>query len=141
MFKPISYSIDAKIERMMMPDDEDEGYVFKLKVGGGVSYALSDKIWTYAMINNYAVYGGSLNRNQYMAVGGMLGVFADFGNWRLLAETEKIWATQKSGSAIRYKIENAYSLNKNTALAAEYLYQQNYEHDVDEFVLSGRFYF
>ncbi|MBQ8436610.1 MAG: DUF4105 domain-containing protein [Alphaproteobacteria bacterium] len=141
MFKPISYAIDAKIERMMMPDDEDEGYVFKLKVGGGVSYALSDKIWTYAMINNYAVYGGSLARNQYMAVGGMLGVFADFGNWRLLAETEKIWATQKSGSTIRYKIESAYSLSKNTALAAEYLYQQNYGHDVDEFVLSGRFYF
>ena len=39
MFKPISYAIDAKVERMFMPDDEDEGYVFKLKVGGGVSYA------------------------------------------------------------------------------------------------------
>ncbi len=141
MFKPISYTIDAKIERMMMPDNKNEGYVFKLKVGGGASYALSDNIWTYAMINNYAVYGGSLPRNQYMAVSGMLGVFADFGNWRLLGEAEKIWATQKRGSAMRYKIESAYSLSKNTALATEYLYQQNYGHDIDEFIVGGRVYF
>ena len=141
MFKPISYAIDAKVERMFMPDDEDEGYVFKLKVGGGVSYTLSDDVWAYAMMNNYAVYGGSLARNQYMAVGGMLGMFADWGNWRVLGEVEKIWATQKAGSAMRYKIESAYSLSRNTAIAAEYLYQQNYGHNIDEFVLSGRVYF
>ena len=141
MFKPISYAIDAKVERMFMPDDEDEGYVFKLKVGGGASYALSENIWAYGMMNNYAVYGGVLARNQYMAVGGMLGVFADFGDWRLLGEAEKIWATQQVGSAMRYKIESAYSLSRNTAIAAEYLYQQNYGHDIDEFILSGRVYF
>ncbi len=141
MFKPISYAIDAKVERMMMPDDEDEGYVFKLKVSGGASYALTDKIWTYTMMNNYAVYGGNLKRNQYVAVGGVIGVFADFGDWRVLGEAEKIWATQKSGSAIRYKIESAYSLSRNTAIAVDYLYQQNYGHDIDEVSVSGRVYF
>ena len=121
--------------------DDEEGYAFKFKIGGGASYALNDSIWVYTMMNNYAVYGGALPRNQYLAVGGMIGVFADFGDWRLLGEVEKIWATQKAGSEMRYKIESAYSLSKNTAIATEYLYQQRYGQDIDELVLSGRVYF
>lgn len=45
MFQPISYAIDAKVERLMNPHTENEGYAFTLKAGGGASYALSDAVW------------------------------------------------------------------------------------------------
>lgn len=141
MFQPISYAIDAKVERLMNPHTENEGYAFTLKVGGGASYALSDAVWVYGMFNNYAAYGGFLPQNQYLGIGAAAGIFADFGRWRLLAEAEKVWATDKIGSAVKYKVEAALTLTRNTALAAEYSYRQNYGRDIDEAVFSGRLYF
>ncbi len=141
MFQPISYAIDAKIERLMNPQTEEEGYAFNLKVGGGASYALSENLWVYGMLNNYAAYGGFLPHDQYLGLGAAVGAFADFNRWRLLAEAEKVWATHKIGSAIKYKLEAALSLSTNTAVAAEYSYRQNYGRDIEEAVFSTRWYF
>ena len=141
MFQPISYAIDAKIERLMNPQTEEEGHAFNLKVGGGASYALSENLWVYGMLNNYAAYGGFLPHDQYLGLGAAVGAFADFNHWRLLAEAEKVWATHKIGSAIKYKLEAAVSLSTNTAVAAEYSYRQNYGRDIEEAVFSTRWYF
>ena len=141
MFMPTSYAIMADIERVYNPQTEQEGYAFNLKVGGGLTHALTDEIWIYAMNSLYGSYGGFLPHNQWAGIGGAGGVYADFGRWRLLAEIEKVFATSHFAESMKYSAEAAISLNRNTALAVNYKYQVNYGHDIDEFMTSLRFYF
>lgn len=141
MFMPLSYQILAEISRETNPADETEGYVGKMTVGMGGTFALSDNIWLFGMFNNYAAYGGFLPRNQYLGLGGAIGLYADFDRWRLLAEAEKIYASAKIGSRQVYKLESAFSLSANLALAVQYKYEQNYGRDVEESLLSLRTYF
>ena len=42
---------------------------------------------------------------------------------------------------MRYKAEAVYSLSRSHAIAAEYHYEQNYGKDLDEALLSWRYYF
>lgn len=141
MFQPLSYVINADVTRTMNPDNEKEGYVFNLVVGGGAAYALNENVWLYARGDSHFAYGGFLPRNQWAGVGLVVGVFADFGHWRLLAEAEKVYASSKIGAYQRYKAEAAYTLTRNNAVAINYSYQQNYGHDIDESMVSWRHYF
>lgn len=141
MFAPVSFQILSGIKRTTDPQTGKEGYVADLVVGGGATYALTDNIWLFAMGNAKAAYGGFLPRNQYGALGGEVGIFADFDNWRLLAEAEKYYASSKIGSYQEYKIEASYTLDRNNALAINYKYQQNYGKDIEESVLSWRRFF
>lgn len=141
MFKPISYVIEADIAREFNPQTEKEGYAFNLKVGGGSSFALNDEIWIYALGNSYVSYGGFLPHNGWAGVGAAVGVFADFDKWRLLAESEKVWATSRFGDRIKYKVEAAYTLNRNNAVALEYHFQENHGKNLEEGLLGWRTYF
>lgn len=141
MFSPISYVIEAGIAREMNPRTEKEGYVFNLKVGGGATYALTDEIWVYGLGNAYGAYGGFLPRSQWVGVGFAGGMFIDVEKIRILAEAEKVFATDKFADKMKYKVEASYALSRNLALAVEYNYHQNYGKDLDEAILSGRVYF
>lgn len=141
MFQPISYVIDAHIGREFNPQTQKEGYAFNFKVGGGSVYAFTDQVWGYALVNSYVSYGGFLPHNQWIGVGGTVGVYADFERWRLLTEVEKVFATSTFGERTKYKLEAAYSLERNNALAFEYSYQQNEGKDIEEGLLSFRHYF
>ncbi len=75
MFFPFSYNIQFGINREMNPDDEQEGYALNLTFGGGLTYALSDEIRVYAMLNNHAAYGGFLPHNQWVGLGAVGGIY------------------------------------------------------------------
>ena len=141
MFKPISYLINADVKREMNPGMEKEGYTFNLKVGGGSTVALNEEIWFYFLGSVYAGYGAILPDNTIGGLGWTAGIFADYGSWRLIAEAEKVLATNHFGDKMRYKAEAVYSLNRSNAIAAEYCYEQNYGKDLDEALVSWRYYF
>ncbi len=141
MFKPVSYVINADVKREMNPRTEKEGYAFNLKVGGGSTVALNEEIWLYFLGSAYAGYGGILPDNTIGGVGWTVGTFADYGNWRLIAEAEKVLATNHFGDKMKYKAEAVYSVNRSNAVAVEYSYEQNYGKDLDETLLSWRHYF
>jgi len=141
MFAPISFQILADVSREINPDDGKEGYVANLVVGGGGTLALHDNFWLFAMINNHLAYGGFLPRNQWAGVGAQVGVLVNVGDWRGLAEAEKVYASSKIGAKNIYKGEVVYSLNRNWAVALHYKYQQNYGRDIDETYLGFRSYF
>ena len=141
MFHPMSYVIDANVSREFDPETEKEGYAFNLKVGGGASYAFSPEVWGYVLGSSYVSYGGFLPDNHWAGIGAAAGVYADFESWRLLAEAEQIWATSKFAARIKYKVEAAYTLDRNNAVALEYHYQQNHGKNLEESLLSFRHYF
>ena len=141
MFMPVSFQILADVSREQNPQTEKEGYVANLTVGGGGTYALADNIWVFGLANMHGAYGGFLPQNQYLALGMQAGMYADFERLRILAEVEKSYATAKIGSKLIYKLEGAFSLNTNWAVALQYKYEQNYGRDVEENMLSLRRYF
>lgn len=141
MFFPVSYNIQLGINREMNPDNEKEGYALNLTVGGGVSYALNDKVKVYAMLNNHLAYGGFLPHNQWAGIGAAGGIYADYGDWRFFGEAEKIWATSRFADKIKYNLEASYSLNRNWSAALSYTYHDNHGHDLDETMASLRLHF
>ena len=141
MFSPISYVIDAGVKREEDPKTQKEGYAFNLKVGGGSTVALNEDIWFYTLANLYGSYGGFLPHNGWTGIGWSVGTFADFEQWRLLAEAEKVFATSHFADKMRYKIEVVYSLSRAHAVALSSLYEQNYGKNLDESLLSWRYYF
>ena len=56
-------------------------------------------------------------------------------------EAEKIYATSAFGDRSEYKAEVVYGLTRNTALALNYLYQDNRGHDTEESLFSFRVHF
>ena len=141
MFFPFSYNIQLGINREMNPDTEEEGYALNLTVGGGVSYALTENIKAYALLNNHLAYGGFLPHNQWAGLGAAGGVYADYGDFRFLGEAEKIWATSRYADKIKYNLEASYSLTRNVSAALSYTYHDNHVHDLDETMLSLRLHY
>ncbi len=141
MFTPISYKIEAGIERVMNPDNEREGYEAYLTVGGGAGLALSEQMWVYSMGNSHAAYGGFLPHNQWSGFGIESGIYGDFDEWRILASVEKIFASAKFADRLIYKAEAAYTLSTNWALAASAKYENTVKHGVEENIISLRHYF
>jgi len=140
MFNPISFQIFADVSRETNKDKKD-GYVANLVVGGGSAYTLKNDVWIFALINNHLAYGGFLPRNQWAGISGNIGLLADWGRLRWLAEAEKTFATSKIGSKIIYKSEILYSVSRNLALLLNYKYQQNYGEDIEEWGVGLRSYF
>ena len=141
MFFPFSYNIEAGIQREMNPQTEEEGYVFNLVVGGGVSHNITDNLLLYTLVNNHLAYGGFVPHNQWAGLGFVGGIYGNWGKVRLLAEAEKVLATSHFADKMKYKIEAAYGLSRNTAIALNYTYHQNYGHDLDETMISLRQHF
>lgn len=141
IFKPISYTISGSIDREMNPSNEDEGYVFNLKGGAGLTYEVHEYLWVYTMLNAQGSYGGFLNRNQWAGLGFGVGTISDFGDFRLILGSENMFATSKYASKMKYNAEAAYSITKNLYFSIGYLYWDNYGKDIEETKFSIRYHF
>ena len=141
MFQPISYNIHVDLSRMMNPDDEKEGYVFKVHGGAGGAYALTDEIKAYGFINNHLGYGGFLPHNSYAGLGAEIGIYGDFDNWRLLFGAEKIFATSQFADKITYQAGISFDINKNSALQFLYKFDDNHGHNVEETMLNWQVFY
>ena len=141
MFQPISYNIHVDLNREMNPETEDEGYVFDIHGGGGGAYALNDNIKAYGFVNSHIGYGGFLPHNSYAGIGPEVGLYADYGNWRLLASAEKIFATSRFADKIKYKVGISFDLSKNTALQLNYHFNDNHGHDEEETMLNWQIFY
>lgn len=141
IFSPFSYVIDAGINRVMNPENEKEGYSFNLAFQGGTSTKITENILAYAMIDNQAAYGGFLPHNSWVGMGGIVGIYADFGDFRLLSDVSKLYTTSDFADKLKYKFEAVYSINRNNSVALNYTYEQNKGHDLDETMLSMRHFF
>lgn len=141
MFQPISYNIHVDLNREMNPETEDEGYVFDIHGGGGGAYALNDNIKAYGFVNSHIGYGGFLPHNSYAGIGPEVGLYADYGNWRLLASAEKIFATSRFADKIKYKVGISFDLSKNTALQLNYHFNDNHGHDEEETMLNFQLFY
>ena len=69
------------------------------------------------------------------------GVLADFDKWKLLAEVEPWWASQKIGQIMQYKIEANYLLGTNLSVGGHFLYEDKQGNDMEEVSLGLRIYF
>ena len=142
MFQPLSYNIQFGINREINPDSGKDNYIANLVVGAGGAVEPISQVFVYALLNNYASYGGALPRNQYVGLGPAVGVYADIGDFRLLTQAEQVFATSDYGKKIKYSLEAAYALSTNVALSFNYDYRQNHGAFDDEEVMFGlRFYF
>ncbi len=141
MFQPISYNIHLDINRELNPNTEKEGYVLDIHGGAGGAYALNDNIKTFMFLNTHLGYGGFLPHNSYGGIGPEVGVYADYGNWRLLASAEKIFATSQFADKIKYNIGFSLDLSDNTALQLNYKYNDNHGHDEEETLLNLQWFY
>ena len=142
MFQPLSYNIQFGINREINPNSGKDNYVANLVVGAGGAFEPVSQVFVFALLNNYASYGGALPRNQYVGLGPVLGAYADIGDFRFLAQAEQVFATSDYGKKVKYSLEAAYALSTNWAVAFDYKYQQNHgAFDDEEAMLGMRFYF
>lgn len=141
MFRPLSYQLRAGIDRETNPDNEEEGYAFNLTAGAGGSYAFAESLKGYLLLNNHLSYGGFLPHNQWVGIGAAAGLLGEWKNFRFWLEAEKVYATSAFGGRSEYKAEVVYGLTRNTALALNYLYQDNRGHDTEESLFSFRVHF
>ena len=136
MFQPISYNIHADLTREMNPDTQKEGYVFDIHGGGGGAYALTNNIKIFGFVNSHLAYGGFLPHNSWGGIGPEIGLYADYGNWRLLTSMEKIFATSHFADKIKYNIGLSIDVHKNIGIEFGYKFNDNHGHNEEESLLS-----
>ena len=141
MFHPFSFQIKADVSRVENPINERAGYVGNLSVGTGGTYAFSDRLWGFLLMNTKAAYGGFLPHNSYVAESVDLGILASFDKWRLLAEVEPQLSTQKLGNKVLYKAELNYILQTNLSLGVTLQHEVQCGKDMEEYSLGLRYYF
>lgn len=142
LFSPTSFALGLNFRREIRPDNQKEGYVFNANFKGGATYELTNNIWVYGQGGIYGSYGGFLPQNQYVGVGFTLGAYLNFEYFRIIFESEKIFASSWYGNKLKYKAEAALSLTKSTAVVAEYNFMDNQKgKDEEEYITSFRLYF
>ena len=135
VFAAPSYQITVDVLRQLNPSDEDSYYTFSAAVEGGGTYALSDNVWLYALTGVNGAYGGALPRNQWVGLSLKPGVLIRSKVASLQLEAQKVWATSKIGSTLKWNVTADYFLTRNWALEAAFSYTQNYGKNVTETVL------
>ncbi len=141
MFQPVSFQVKADVARWQNPVTEKKDYIVGLSVGSGGAYAFRDWLWGFVLINSKLAYGGALPHNSWIAMSADVGMLADFDRWKLLAEVEPQWASQKLGHQTSYKLEANYVLDANWAIEGKTLYIDRYGDDEEEFGAGIRYYF
>lgn len=141
MFQPISYNIGLSIDREFNPKSRSEGYAFNISGGAGGAYALNEHIKAFGFVNNHLAYGGFLPHNSWAGLGPELGIYADYGNWRLLASVEKVFATSHFADKLKYNAAISFDLTKNTALQLKYKFNENHGHNEEETLLNWQLFY
>lgn len=141
LFKPISFGLNVDVARTQNPKTMDEGYTANFKVGGGTTFELTQSVYAYIMLNNYASYGGFLPDNAWVGMGPAVGVLATFDRLSVQAQIEKIFATSYMGDQIKYRLDGGYTLCRNLGLFVRYQYDQNRGRDFNETSGGLKFFF
>lgn len=141
IFKPISYDVDININREMNPYSQKEGYVFNSKLGAGGTFEIWQSLYVFSKLNGYFSYGGFIEQNQWSGVAPSVGLLFDLGKFRFLGEAQALLATSKFAPKSKYNLEASYSLSRNLSLGINYLYYDNYGHNLDEAKLGIRYHF
>ena len=141
LFAPISYDINIEVQREENPLTGKEGYNGYAFGGAGASYSVNDHLLLYGLSRTYLAYGSIIPHNHYIGVSGAIGALTDVFGLRILAEAEKVFASNSFGDKTKYKIDSAYPLSRNTALTTKYSFEDNRGRDFEEISFGLRVYF
>ena len=115
-----SYRINVDFLRQTNLFTKKEGYISKLEVSGGATYALSDNLFGYALSSVDGAYGGFLNHNAYIGLSGAAGFLytGDFIGTQF--ELKKTIATTKQGSVFEQKGIINLHITRNTDFKVQF---------------------
>ena len=141
LFHPISYNVKTTINREIDNKTNEEGYVYNLNGGTGISYAILPSTYVFGFVNTYFKYGGFIPHNQALGVGAVGGFLSDFDNFRLLGQIERIISYNNYLNQLNVKTEMVYSFTRNMAFAGEYRLNHKQGKSINEYMLGIRFHF
>lgn len=141
MFKPISFEIDAGINRLFNPKTENDYTAAVVGVSGGQSYAATQDLLIYVMSEGDIVYSGGLNHYGYLNGAVKGGFYYNHDKWRLKAEAKQIFSTSYLARGQTYKAEGSYGLTRNVMIYAGYELHNSKWHDDEELMAGVKFSF
>lgn len=141
LFSPFSFKLNLGAESYLYPEKEKEGYVFYTGADGGISWRLWNPVTAYFLINTRLKAGGYLPHNAMLGGGFQLGLAMDFQHFRMTAEAERIFYTNKDANTWRYQTAASVSLTKNWNVEASFLFEDTRRHDTHEGRLGLLFHF
>ena len=141
LFQPLSYNIKTTVNREMNFQTGQEGYIYNLNGGTGISYAVHPTTYVFGFVNTYFKYGGAMPHNQAIGIGGVGGFLSDWGDVRFLGQIERIISDNAFLNQANVRGEAVYSLTGNSALAAEYRLNHKQGKSINEIMFGIRFHF
>lgn len=141
MFKPISFEIDAGINRLFNPKTKKDYTAAVVGISGGQSYAATQNLLIYVMSEGDIVYNGGLRHYGYLNGAMKGGFYYNYDKWRLNAEAKQNFSTSYLARGQTYKAEIAYGLTRNVMLYADYELFNTKWHDDEEFMAGVKFSF
>jgi hypothetical protein len=134
VFQPISYVTDMSVKREFKPTTAGEGYVADFNIGVGKTYPLPANLWLYGMTKAGGQYGGFIPHNQLGSFKPEIGIYADYGLWRVNAGIEKSWATQKFGNRLKYEVSLSAGISVNLSADIKFMTSRNYGKNQQELI-------
>ncbi len=120
VFTPYSYTTDMSLRREYSPQTLDEGYVANIGFGLGRTYALSDSLRMFGLLQAGGQYGGFLPHNQWVGLTPEIGIFSNFERFRLFAAASYRFTPYKSSDRLMYRTAIAFDLTRNLGLELSY---------------------
>lgn len=141
MFSPLSFEIDTGFKRLFDSKTEEDHTAAVVALSEGVSYALTENLFVYAMVEQSMAYGGGIRHQWLGGVAVKGGIYYNRDKWRLSAETKEMLATNYLGRGQMYRVEGAYGLTRNVMLYASGHYFNAKWHDDEEMMFGIKFSF
>ena len=141
VFKSVSYKIDLKVQRLLNPKNEDEGYALTTSVGGGSTFAINDNIYAFGLSSIEGAYGEFIPNNYWIGAGFSAGLLALYEKIGIKTEIKQTFATSSIGTNLQFETKINYYLNQNTSIEAMVSYQNNKSKNISENILSLKRYF
>ena len=141
LFHPISYNIKTTINREINNKTLQEGYVYNLNGGTGISYALFPSVYVFGFVNTYFKYGGFIPHNQALGVSVAGGFLGNLGDITAFGQIERILSYNNYLNQFNAKAELVYSFVQNMAFATEYRLNHKQGKSINEWMFGFRAYF
>ncbi len=132
LFKPLAFHIATGLESYAYPPKGEEGYVFFLDGGIGLSYEILPRTVFFGFANLHGKAGGSLPHNSLGGAGLQAGINSSFDKVRLSADVERILYTDSDADTTRYGAEASFSLSRNLTFSIRWTFEDNRRNDVHE---------
>lgn len=132
LFKPLSFQFKTGAERYQHPGKEKEGTVFFADGGIGASFEFLPNTVFFTFANLHLKSGGYLPHNGFVGAGAQAGIFSDLGKVRILAQSEYVYASDKTARELNCEAEIGYSLTTNLSVIAKWSYKDRTVDDIRE---------